>query len=45
MRRSSVKRPRLDRLEVLPDNSMPRTALHAAAADAGRDTIEMTDET
>jgi hypothetical protein len=35
MRRSSVKRPRLERLEVLPNNSMQRTALRAAA-DAGR---------
>jgi len=35
MRRSSVKCPRLERLEVLPDNSMQRTALRAAA-DAGR---------
>jgi hypothetical protein len=30
-----VKRPRLERLEVLPNNSMQRTALRAAA-DAGR---------
>jgi hypothetical protein len=30
-----VKRQRLERLEVLPNNSMQRTALRAAA-DAGR---------
>jgi hypothetical protein len=30
-----VKRPRLERLEVLPNNSMQRTALRAAA-DAAR---------
>lgn len=31
MRRSSVKRPRLERLEVLPNNNMQRTALRTAA--------------
>ena len=35
MRRSGVKRLRLERLEVLPNNSMQRTALRAAAG-AGR---------
>jgi len=35
MRRSSVKRLHLARLEVLPNNSMQRTAL-CAAADAER---------
>jgi proteic killer suppression protein len=30
MKRSSVKRPRLERPEVLPNNSMQRTALRAA---------------
>lgn len=31
MRRSRVKRPRLERLQLLPNNSMQRTSLRAAA--------------